>query len=104
MRCVAGMSNNDLNNAGLLFSLSLDGRLRERYFFALMKHQLGGRYGITTLMQVTDATFLAVMQGGTVNDRASEAEVARFREHVASAEFVAWSKEQEAHILQRSTA
>ena len=31
---VAGMSNDDLNNAGSLFNRSLDGRLRTRFFYA----------------------------------------------------------------------
>ena len=101
---VAGMSNDDLNNAGVLFGLDLDGRLRMRYFYALQKHQLGRRYGMNSLMKATDAAFVAMMQGGTMRDRASEAEVARYLEHVASAEFMAWSKEQEARILQRTTS
>ena len=50
-------------------------------------------------MQRTDATFVAMMQGGTTSDRASEADVERYRKHVVSAEFVAWCKEQEARIL-----
>ena len=99
LRHVAGVSNEALNKAVTLFTLSLDGRLRPRYFYALQKHQLGGRYGINTMMKETDATFLAMMQGGTTRERASEAEVARYREHVASAEFVAWSKEQEARLM-----
>ena len=103
LRHVAGMSNEDLNNAGHLLTRSLDIRLRARYFYALQKQQLGGRYGINTLMKETDTTFLAMMQGGTVKDRASAAKVARYREPVASAEFVAWCKEQEARMLQRST-
>ena len=99
LRCVVGMSNEVLNKAPSLFILSLDGRLRTRYFYALQKHRLGGRHGINSLMQVTDATYLAMMQGGTSRDRASEAEVARYREHVASAEFVAWSREEEARLM-----
>ena len=99
MSRVAGMSNDDLNNAGSLFHRSLDGRLRTRFFYALMKQQLGGRYGINSLMQVTDAAFLAMMLGGTVNDRASKAEVARYQKLVASAGFVAWRKRQEARLL-----
>jgi hypothetical protein len=100
-RQVAGTSDDDLNNAPHLFGRSLDRRLRPRFFYALQKHEIGGRFGINTLMHVTDATYVAMMQGGTTRDRASEAEVARFRKHVASAEFLAWSKEQEARILRR---
>ena len=99
LRRVAGMSNEDLNHAASLFGLSLDGRLRTRYFYALQNDRLGGRYGISTLMNATDATFVAMMQGGTTRDRASEAEVARYREEVASAEFVAWSREQEERLV-----
>ena len=77
--------------------------MRPRYFNALQKQKLGGRHCMNTLMCATDAAFVPMMHGGTVNNRASEAEVARYREHVASAEFVAWRKEEEARILQRST-
>ena len=100
LRRVAGMSNEDLNNAPSLFACRLDGRLRTRYFYALQAHQLGRRYSINTLMQVTDAAFLAMMQGRTTTDRASEVEVARYREHVTSAEFEAWSREQEARLVE----
>ena len=99
LRRVAGMSIDDLNNAGSLFTRSLDGRLRTRYFCAQQMHALGGRYCMNTLMKETDATFVAMMQGGTTKDRASKAEVARYLEHVASVEFVAWRERQEAHIL-----
>ena len=96
---VAGMSNDDLNNAPSLFSRSLDGRLRARYFYALQKHRLA-RFGtINTMMQKTDAIFLAMMQGGTWRDRASEAEVARYQKLATSAKFVAWRERQEARIL-----
>ena len=96
---VVGMSTADLNKAGTLFARSFDGRLRARYFYALQKHRLGGRFSIHTLMVMTDATFLAMMQGGTVNDRASKAEVARYQKLVASAGFVAWRERQEARLL-----
>ena len=96
---VAGMSKDDLNDASSLFGLSLDDRLRTRYFYALLKHRLGGRYGINSLMQVTDATYLAMMQGGSMRDRASKAEVARYQKLVASAGFVAWRERQEARLL-----
>ena len=99
LRHVAGMSDEDLNKAASLFAFSLDGRLRTRYFYALQMQQLGGRFAINTLMQAADAAFVAMMQGGTSRDRATAAEVARFREHVASPEFAAWSKEQEARII-----
>ena len=104
LRHVAGVSKDDLNKAPLLFGLSLDDRLRTRYFYALQNDRLGGRYGINTLMQVSDATFLAMMQGGTVNDRASKAEVARYQKLVASVGFVAWRVRQEARISDLQTA
>ena len=83
LRCVAGMSTEELNNAPSLFLLSLDGRLRARYFYALLKHRLG-RFGtINTMMQANDAAFVAMMQGGSQLDHASELEVAQIgRAHV----------------------
>ena len=100
---VAGMSTVDLNNAGSLFHGSLDGRLRPRYFYALQKHRLARFRSMHTMMKVTDAAFLAMMQGGPCTDRASKAEVARYQKLVASAGFVAWRERQEARILQRLT-
>jgi len=50
------------------------------------------------MMQGTDATFLAAVQGGTWKDRASEAEVARYCKLVTSAKFVAWRVAQEAKL------
>jgi hypothetical protein len=102
LRRVAGMSIEDLNNAGSLFTRSLDGRLRTRYFYALLKHRLARFTSINTMMQVTDATFLAMMQGGTVKDRAGKAEVARYQKLVASAGFMAWRERQEAHLRCRA--
>ena len=98
---VVGLSIEEMNNAGHLFTCSLDGRLRTRYFYALQKQALGGRFGFSTLMVAPDAGFLAMMQGRPFTQRASEAEVKRYREEVASPEFVAWRAEQEARILQR---
>ena len=103
LRRVAGVSNEDLNNAGSLFALDLDGRLRTRYFYALQKGSVY-RCSMSTLMLETDASYLAYALGRGNGRRkpASEAEVARYREEVASPEFVAWCKEQEARILQRT--
>ena len=98
---VAGMSKEGLNNAPSLFALSLDGRLRTRYFYALQKHRLTQFTSTHTMMKVTDAAFLAMVQGGTTRDRTSEAEVARYRKLVTSAKFAAWRERQEAHILRR---
>jgi hypothetical protein len=50
-------------------------------------------------MQVTDSTFLAMLQGQTSRGRATDLEVARYKEQVASPEFVAWREEQEALLL-----
>ena len=96
---VAGMSTADLNNAASLFTRSLDGRLRPRYFYALQKHRLA-RFGtMNTMMQVTDATVLAMMQGETAKDRASKEEVACYQKLVESAGFVAWREQQEAQLV-----
>jgi hypothetical protein len=89
LRCVAGMSTADLNNAGSLIHRSLNDRLRARYFYALLKGRLTRFTSKSTLMAVTDATFLAMLQGQSSKGRASELEVALYREQVASPEFVA---------------
>jgi hypothetical protein len=99
LRCVAGMSTADLNNAGSLIHRSLNDRLRARYFYALLKGRLTRFTSKSTLMAVTDATFLAMLQGQSSKGRASELEVALYREQVASPEFVAWREEQEALLL-----
>jgi hypothetical protein len=96
---VAGMSTADLNNVPSLFAHSLDGRLRARYFYALLKGRLDRFRGKHTMMVVTDATFLAMLQNQPYGTRASELEVARYKEQVASPEFVAWREEQEALLL-----
>jgi hypothetical protein len=93
-----GMSSADLNNAASLFGNSLDGRLRARYFYALVKHRLARFGNMITMMTVTDAAFLAMLQGGTRKDPASKAEVARYRKLVTSAKFVAWRERQEARF------
>ena len=96
---VAGMSNEDITKAAL-FSFSLDGRLRARYFYALLKNELARFRSMSTLMKATDAVFLGMLQGGKFRiDRASKAEVKSYQEQVASPEFVAWREQQEALIL-----
>ena len=56
------------------------------------------------MVQKTDATFLAMMQGGVWKDRASKAEVARYQTLVKSAGFVAWREQQEARLLRRAAS
>ena len=84
----------------MLFSLSLDGRVRPRYFYTLLKGSIY-RCGMSTLMGETDASYLAhaLGRGNGRKEPASKAEVERYRQEVASPEFVAWRVEQEAHIL-----
>jgi hypothetical protein len=97
---VAGMSTADLNNAGSLFGLPLDSRLRARYFYARLKGRRG-RYGVNSMMQVKDSTFLAMMQGRpkATKELASELEVARYQKLTTSAKFSAWRERQEAQLL-----
>ena len=98
LRRVAGMSIEELNKSGPLLAYSLDNRMRARYFFALLKHRLARFTSMTTLMMVTDAAFLAMIQGGSCYDRASKAAVARYQKLVASAGFVAWRERHEARL------
>ena len=98
---VAGVSTADLNNAGSLFTRSLDGRLRTRYFHALMKGVVH-RNSTSTLMTETDPSYVATSLGlknGRKNP-ASDAEVARYRKLVTSPKFVAWRERQEAAATQ----
>ena len=100
LRRVAGMSNDDLNKAGSLFARSLDGRLRPRYFYALLKGPVY-RCSMSTLMLEADPSYVAYALGRGNGRRkpASKAELARYREEVASPEFVAWREAQEAKLL-----
>ena len=99
LRHVAGMSKEDLNNAGALFTCSLDGRLRPRYFYALLK---GAVYSCSTftLMAEADPAYVAYALGrrNCRKKPASKDEVSRFREEVASPEFAAWRVAQEAKL------
>ena len=104
LRRVAGMSKEDLNNAHSLFALSLDGRLRSRYFYALLKGAVY-RCSMSTLMLEADPSYVAFALGRGNGRRkpASKLEVARYRKLVTSAKFAAWRERQEAH-LRRETA
>ncbi len=96
---LAGMSIAQLNNAHGLFTLSLDDRLRARYFYARLKGRLARFTSMNTMLKETDATFLAMLQRQTSRGRASELEVARYDKLTTSAKFVAWRERQEARIL-----
>ena len=103
LSCVVGMSTAELNNAGVLFTCSLDGRLRARYFYALLKGRLARFGSMSTMFAETDTSFLAMLHGQTRAlaraARAGDLEVALYREQVASAEFVAWRERQESLLL-----
>jgi hypothetical protein len=101
---LAGMSTTDLNNAPPLFARSLDGRLRARYFYALLKGRLARFGSMSTMFGETDTSFLAMLQGQPVRSRVSELEVARYRKLVTSAKFVAWRERQEAQLLGKKAA
>ena len=87
---VAGMSAEQLNNAHALFTLRLDGRLRTRYFYALLTGKLGHFTSMNTMFKETDATFLAMLQGHASTHRASELEVKRYEKLTTSAKFIEW--------------
>ena len=101
---VVGMSTAELNKAGVLFTLSLDVRLRARYFYTLMKGRLGRFGSKSTMFKATDASFLAMLQGQSCKARASELEVARYDKLVKSAKFAAWRERQEARIMAAAPA
>ena len=95
-RDVAHMSDDDLNNAAALFTMSLDGRLRPRFFYAL-RMGTAQLYSVNTLMNLADPGFVAHALGRSGRLLpASAAEVASYKQTVASAEFIAWSQREEA--------
>ena len=96
---VVGMSTAELNNAPSLFGLSLDDRLLARYFYALQEGRLARFGSINTMMSETDTSFLAMLEGQPSRGRATDLEVARYKEQVASPEFVAWRERQEALLV-----
>jgi hypothetical protein len=96
---VVGMSTAELNNAPSLFGLSLDDRLRARYFYALQEGRLARFGSINTMMSETDTSFLAMLEGQPSRGRATDLEVACYKEQVASPEFVAWRERQEALLV-----
>ena len=100
LRRVAGMSIEELNKSGPLLAYSLDNRLRARYFYALLKGPVY-RCSMSTLMLEADPSYVAYALGRANgrNKPASKDEVARYREEVASPEFVAWRERQEAGAL-----
>jgi hypothetical protein len=95
-RDVARMTVDALNKAPALFSLSLDGRFRPRFFYAL-RNGTADRYSMGTLMNPADPIFVAYALGRNgLRSPASAAEVASYKETVASAEFIAWREREEA--------
>ena len=105
LRRVVGMSDADLNNAASLLACSLPGRLRARFFYALQKQKLARFGAISTMMQVKDSVFLAMMQGRSsmTKELASDVEVKRYQKLVASPSFVAWRERREAQCKRGST-
>jgi len=97
------MSTAELNKAGVLFTLCLDGRLRARYFYALLKGRLACFTSMSTLFGETDTSFLAMLEGQPARSRASELEVARYDKLVKSAKFAAWRERQEARRMAAAT-
>jgi hypothetical protein len=77
----------------------LDGRLRARYFYALLKGRLARFTSKNTMFKETDTSFLAMLQGQPARQRVSELEVARYDTLVKSAKFVAWRERQEAQRM-----
>jgi hypothetical protein len=99
LRDVAGMSVDELNKAGVLFCLSLVDRLRPRFFYARL---LGNAYtcSMATLLGEVEASYLALAHGrinGRVN-RASAAELERYKRRIELPRFAAWCAGVEARI------
>lgn len=104
LRTVARMSVEELNNAGVLLGLSLDDRLRPRFFYARLL-RTPQRFSLATLMSETDASFVAFALGRGNGRRApaSADEVARYVRRIKSPAFIAWSNGLEARIRSSGT-
>ena len=99
LRFVVGMSVDQLNKAGVLFCMSLEERLRPRFFYARLR---GTVYtcGMVTLLGEVDASYLASALGrsnGRAN-RASAAELERYKRRIELPRFAAWCAGVEARI------
>jgi hypothetical protein len=99
LRNVVRMSDDDLNKATALFNLSLEERLRPRFFYVLWKKradEAAHRRSYSSLMCETDHNFVAGVLGRSRYSPVSAAEMASYKETVTSAEFVAWREREEA--------
>ena len=97
MRSVTGLATADIQSSFLIYSL--EGRMRLRYFCALQRG-VADRYPFSTLMQLSDASFLKIIDG--LDEPANPEEVAAYKAHIASPEFVAYMDEQERAIRARA--
>ena len=98
MCTVVGLAKADIQPVFLTFSL--EGRLRPRYFYARQRGVLD-HYAFGTLMIGSDATFVKMANSLPRGTPATAREVAAYREHIASPEFIAYMGEQERAIRAR---
>jgi len=98
LRRMVGMSNAELNNAHSLLGMSLERRLRARFFYALQQQKLDRFRSFNTMFKEKDAVFLAMIQGrpSTTEELASDAEVQCYKEVVSSPAFLEWAAQEEA--------
>ena len=92
LRDIARLSVDDLNLGGPFFSCSLDKTLRPRFFYAC-KHGALERYKLSTLTFCSAARYLRMVH--RLDALADEDAVKRYKETVASADFMAWAAQQE---------
>ena len=98
MRSVVGLSTSEILPAFL--TLSLEKRIRPRYFYALQRG-VEQRYAFGTLMQFADAGFLKMANGLVKGVQATAEDVAAYKAHIATPAFRAYMDEQEAAIRAR---
>ena len=96
---VAGVAKADIQPVFL--ALSLEGRMRLRYFYALQRG-VADRYTFSTLMNVSDAALVKRVNSLPKGTPATAEEVAAYKAHVASPEFRAYMDEQELAIRTRT--
>ena len=98
LRCVVGLTTSEILPVFLV--LSLETRMRLRYFYALQRGA-AQRYAFSTLVIRTDAKYLTMANGLAKGVCATAADVAAYKAHIATPAFRAYMDEQEAAIRAR---
>ena len=98
LRSVVGLTTSEI--LPVFLTLSLEKRIRPRYFYALQRG-VEHRYAFGTLMQYADAGFLKMANSLAKGAQATAEDVAAYKAHIATPAFRTYMDEQEAAIRAR---